>query len=636
MNTGSVLAQFNITLSVAVSEPVQVDWFTSDGTAKAGVDYAANKGTVVFAPGETTKGVDILVYGRAVGSQDRSFFVEMLPPTNAILGASIGECIITVDTTGSTPVTAIIVPTGPVGPRGKSAYQSYLDTTTDNPPLSEADWVESLKGDPAEIAQEVASLIDVGATTLTAEGTETLPTPDSTTVKAVARRVAYAAGAKIATMTLAGGDNLVSQADMTGDTLDMASPGLYPRIRRGTVMLSPKWSVDSANKLLIKGAVAGDVLYVCQYDTVSGGKDNTNAREVWRRTLAEAGITLVDGSFESGATASTATEAVWHIAGGQCYTWNGVLPKTVPEKSTPASSGGVAVGAWTTVSGEALRSQISLEGYTGVNVAQRTLDRVAAAAGNTIRFGTWNIQNGYPIFVYYDDPDGGDARRFNRDEDSPLYISEINEHLLRMGIDIVGFQEVVHRWDAPISLRALYPYADAAEGRTDQDANGVTVNRVYSNAVMSMKAISSFSNTVLKARVGTTDGNSVVKTVINWNGTPISMYSAHLAGENATDADRIAQLTTVAGILSADTNTHIVLVGDFNLHLDAQFTAITSIGFSMVNSEVGPNTYNGSKGWVWHMDRLFHKGFSAQGAWAVDEIPRELGDHKPVWVDLTI
>jgi hypothetical protein len=35
---------------------------------------------------------------------------------------------------------------GPQGEIGKSAYQSYLDTTEDPFPLSEADWVESLKG----------------------------------------------------------------------------------------------------------------------------------------------------------------------------------------------------------------------------------------------------------------------------------------------------------------------------------------------------------------------------------------------------------------------------------------------------------------------------------------------------------
>ena len=236
---------------------------------------------------------------------------------------------------------------------------------------------------------------------------------------------------------------------------------------------------------------------------------------------------------------------------------------------------------------------------------------------------------------YYDDPDGGDASRFNRDEDSPLYMSEINEHLLRMGIDIVGFQEVIHRWDAPIALRAIYPYVDAAEGRTDQDVDGVTINRVYSNAVMSTKPITSASNTVLAPRVGTTDGNSLVKTVINWNGTAISMYNVHLAASD--DATRLAQLNTVAGVLNADTNIHIVLTGDFNLHLDSQFSALTNIGFTMVNNENGPNTYNGTKGYVWHMDRIFYKGFSAQGSWGVDEdTPRELGDHKPVWVDLTI
>lgn len=345
MNTGSVLAQFNITLSVAVSEPVQVDWFTSDGTAKAGVDYAANKGAVVFAPGETAKVVDILVYGRAVGSQDRSFFVEMLPPTNAILGASIGECIITVDTTGSTPVTAIIVPTGPVGPRGKSAYQSYLDTTTDNPPLSEVDWVESLKGDPAEIAQEVAGLIDVGATVLTSEGTETLPTPDGTTVKAVARRVAYADGVKIATMTLAGGDNLVSQADMTGDAIDLTGE-FYPRIHRSGVFTAPGWDITTDGKLLIKSAIAGDELYLCQYDFRAAKKINTNTREQWKRILAEVGINLVDGSFERGATAANYNDAVWHDAGSKCYIWGGILPKIVSENSSPGATGGIGDGAW--------------------------------------------------------------------------------------------------------------------------------------------------------------------------------------------------------------------------------------------------------------------------------------------------
>ena len=33
---------------------------------------------------------------------------------------------------------------GDKGDEGKSAYQSYLDTTTDNPPMSEAEWANQI------------------------------------------------------------------------------------------------------------------------------------------------------------------------------------------------------------------------------------------------------------------------------------------------------------------------------------------------------------------------------------------------------------------------------------------------------------------------------------------------------------
>lgn len=87
-----------------------------------------------------------------------------------------------------------------------------------------------------------------------------------------------------------------------------------------------------------------------------------NSREQWRRSLAEAGLTLVSGSFEEGATANSSTDAVWHIAGGQCYTWGGAFPKTVPADSTPTSTGGVNPSAWVSVGDASLRADISSEG----------------------------------------------------------------------------------------------------------------------------------------------------------------------------------------------------------------------------------------------------------------------------------
>lgn len=327
MNTGSVLAQFTITLSQAVSEQVAVEWHTADGTALAGVDYAAAKGTVLFAPGQTAKFVEILVHGRAVGSEDRSFFVEMLPPTNAILGASLGECIIHVDTTGSTPVTQIIVPTGPRGLQGDSAYQSWLDLGNTG---TEQDFINSLKPSAAEIAQEVATLIDLSNSPLTAEGTETLSKPDTITGKRLARRVAYVGAAKVATVVLADGDNLITHASLSGDAVDFNSISLYPRILRGTVVISPEWSVEPADKILIKSAVSGDVLHVCQYDVISerAVKNVVDASlepvgsqvlEALLRSYAEAGYNVA-GTFQAGFTYVNANDIGIDEATGKGFT----------------------------------------------------------------------------------------------------------------------------------------------------------------------------------------------------------------------------------------------------------------------------------------------------------------------------
>lgn len=86
---------------------------------------------------------------------------------------------------------------------------------------------------------------------------------------------------------------------------------------------------------------------------------NANTRENWRREMANIGLTLVDGSFESGATLANANDAIWHIAGAQCYTWGATLPKTVPENSTPESTGGIASGAWSSVVNASLLASLA-------------------------------------------------------------------------------------------------------------------------------------------------------------------------------------------------------------------------------------------------------------------------------------
>lgn len=358
MNTGSALARFTITLSQAVTEPVQVEWFTSDGTAKAGVDYAANKGTVVFAPGETAKTVDILVYGRAVGSEDRSFFVEMLPPTNAILGTSIGECIITVDTSGSTPVTAIIVPTGPKGDKGEPGK-------------------DAVSPDPAEIAIEVAPLIDVGSTVLTAEGTESQDHPDQTTVKAVARRVAYAAPAKIATVVLADGDNTIPASTLSG--VNFSASGFYPRVWRAGSFITLNWSVTSIGQLVIKSAVAGDVLYAVEYMTASV----LNSISEIERQFEKAAYNKLR-SFQKGNTVN-AGDALFNEADLTYYEWKGPYPKVVPASSTPASAGGIGPTAWVSVGDASYRTFLKTTAGAGGVGYDKTLTYVNNTVGKELQ-----------------------------------------------------------------------------------------------------------------------------------------------------------------------------------------------------------------------------------------------------------
>ena len=383
MTTGSTIARFTITLSKSVAESVQVAWNTKDGTAKAGIDYAAASGTAVFSPGETNKDVDVLVYGRAVGTEDRNFFLEMTPPPNAILGESIGECIIYLDTAGNTAVIQVIVPTGPQGAKGDSAYQSWLNLGNTG---TEQDFIDSLSPLVEEIAAEVAPILDISSSPLTAEGTETLSKPDTMTGKRLARRVAYVGAAKVATVVLAGGDNLITHADLSGDAVDFNSIGLYPRILRGTAVISPEWSVEQGDKLLIKSAVAGDALHVCQYDVISeravrNAPVGSQAFEALRRSYAEAGYALLGGFSNIGLVVNTAADVVLWEPTGVAYAYSGALRHTIGDGETPIGN-----PQWVAKAGSLLRLNLaSTGGAAKVGTSDgRTVEQRLAALPNEV------------------------------------------------------------------------------------------------------------------------------------------------------------------------------------------------------------------------------------------------------------
>ena len=63
------------------------------------------------------------------------------------------------------------------------------------------------------------------------------------------------------------------------------------------------------------------------------------ARALWKRSAAEAGLNLVDGSFEEGAVLSGSDDVIWWQAGAAIYGWHLNEAKTVPAGSSPTNIG---------------------------------------------------------------------------------------------------------------------------------------------------------------------------------------------------------------------------------------------------------------------------------------------------------
>jgi hypothetical protein len=94
---GTTTLSLPVTLSGPSGREVDVDYATSDGTATAGSDYTATSGTLVFAPGETSKQIDVSVTGDLLVEGNQTITVTLSSPFNADLGTSVATGTITND-----------------------------------------------------------------------------------------------------------------------------------------------------------------------------------------------------------------------------------------------------------------------------------------------------------------------------------------------------------------------------------------------------------------------------------------------------------------------------------------------------------------------------------------------------------
>lgn len=84
-NSGITDVTFTVTLSAASTNTVVVDYATVNGTAIAGNDYTATSGTLIFAPGQTSKTVTVKVTADTAFEANETFVVKLSAASGATL-----------------------------------------------------------------------------------------------------------------------------------------------------------------------------------------------------------------------------------------------------------------------------------------------------------------------------------------------------------------------------------------------------------------------------------------------------------------------------------------------------------------------------------------------------------------------
>jgi Bacterial Ig-like domain (group 3)/FG-GAP-like repeat len=100
-DSGTRIMSFTVTLSAASNLTVTADYATTGLSlgdpffeATAGVDYRAASGTLVFNPGDTTKHIEVTIFGDITNEFEETFFFKLSNPTNAEI--QFGKAIATI------------------------------------------------------------------------------------------------------------------------------------------------------------------------------------------------------------------------------------------------------------------------------------------------------------------------------------------------------------------------------------------------------------------------------------------------------------------------------------------------------------------------------------------------------------
>ncbi len=189
-DSGTKTLTFTVSLSPSSSQTVTVAYATADGTATAGSDYQSTSGTLSFAPGDTSKPVNVTINGDTTVEPDETFFVNLSNAANAPVIDSQGIGTIQNDDTALVVISQVY---GGGGNTGATYTNDFIEvfnrgTTTvdltgwsvqENTATGTGTWSVTplCATGPCLLAPGQYFLVQEAAG---AGGTQSLPTPDAT------------------------------------------------------------------------------------------------------------------------------------------------------------------------------------------------------------------------------------------------------------------------------------------------------------------------------------------------------------------------------------------------------------------------------------------------------------------------
>ena len=121
-NGGTTPAVFDVTLSAASATTVTVAFATTSGSATSAVDFHPATGTLVFAPGQTTKSVTVGIEGDTAVEANESFLVVLSNAAGATIENGTGFGTIINDDGVALPSISVAAVTQAEGNSGTTAF----------------------------------------------------------------------------------------------------------------------------------------------------------------------------------------------------------------------------------------------------------------------------------------------------------------------------------------------------------------------------------------------------------------------------------------------------------------------------------------------------------------------------------